>query len=485
VKFWSNLSLRIRLTLLFVGLLAILLSILGMIFYQDTRNLLVETTASHLRARAKPIIEHWLYGKSLLTSEKQKKQGYHELKEIAPFLARDLTSRNTVALVLNDREGVLASGKRLSEEPDTARPISRYVQLALKGRNEVTYITRKGDCPLLVILIPLRTSPGGGEIVGAVQLSASLKSIQKTLKRHGIMLMIVALATLLAGAFLGLLIVSSSLEGLKRMVTTCRAISDGDLDRRVSLPERRDEIGQLSKAFDGMVDRIGETMGAQRRFVANAAHELRSPLTALQGSLEVLLRGAQDDPAAAARLIQGMYREMTRLTHLCERLLDLSRLEGMVNLHKQPIALKDFFKEFLVQLRKVALNRDIDLISGPRVTILFDPDMLRQILFNLVQNAVQHTKSGGKITLGWRLVSKPEGVMLWVADDGEGILPEDLPRVFEPFYRGRTREARETWNGTGLGLNIVKAIIMAHNGDVKIESMPGRGTKVIIRISFE
>jgi len=486
VKNWSNLSFRSRLILLFVGVLATLLAIMGWIFYQDARDLLVETTAAHVRARAKPIIEHWLYGRPLLTTGKQGDEKPQPLEEIAPLLARDLTSRNTTALILDSRGRVLADGKRLPEEPDSVNPVPRYVQQALKGKNEVTYETRNNSSPFLVVLVPLRVSPGSKDIVGVVQLTSSLSVVEKTLARHGLMLAGMAFLVLLVGSILGLLAVSSSLDELKKMVSTCRAISDGNLDQRVALPERRDEIGQLAHAFDGMVDRLAETMGAQRRFIANAAHELRTPLTALQGSLEVLLRGVQDDPTAAARLIQGMYREVTKLSHLCERLLDLSRLEGVGSLHKQPIAMGDFFKSFLPQLERLAPDRDWTLDTGPHVTLQFDPEMFRQVFFNLAQNAVQHTPPGGHIAVGWRLAARPEGVTLYVSDDGKGIDPEDLPHVFEPFFRGRTRgtETARSGSGTGLGLSIVKAIVTAHGGKVEIESTPGEGTRIILFVPF-
>ncbi len=474
--------LRIRLVLLFTGVLAVLLALLGTILYQDTWNLLVETTAAHVRARAKPIIEHWLCGEPLLPSGVEKGEPAQSLDKIALPLARDLTSRDTVALVLNAGRQRLANGKRLPEEPDPAPPLEAYVRSALKGNNEVTYLASRKGIPFLVTLIPLRPYPGSRKILGVVQLTTSLASVRKTLVRHGVMFAGTGLAILALGALLGIVIISSSLGGLKRMADTCRAISRGDLDKRVALPKRNDEIGQLARAFDEMVTRIGETVAAQRRFAANAAHELRSPLTALRGSIEVLLRGAQDDPAAASRLIQGMHGEVTRLESLCERLLDLSHLEGMAGPHKRPIRLKGFFEEFFPRLRKMVPDHHLVLEMGPEAELLFDPVMFRQVLFNLVQNASQHTPAGGNIYLGWRLVAGPEGVLFWVKDEGEGVPPEDLPRIFEPFYRGRSGTASR--EGTGLGLNIVKTILSAHGGDVAIESVYGKGTKVTFRVPF-
>ena len=418
-----------------------------------------------------------------MSVEKEKKPP-RKLDEIAPFLARDLTSRNVVALVLDRTGKVLANGKRLPEEPKSAPLVLRYVKMALGGMNEVTYTIHRQGVPFIVLLIPLRSSPSNGKIVGVVQLTASLASVRETLFRHGIILAFIVFSVLLVGAVLGRLLVSSSLKDLKQMVVTCRAISEGDLNRQVTLPKRGGEIGQLSEAFDGMVTRIRKTMEAQRRFVANAAHELRTPVAGLRGSVEVLMRGVQDDPAASARLIQGMYREIARLSSLCERLLDLNRLDGIMNIHKQSIDLVDFFRDLFPQLEKLVQGRILELNAGLRVSILFDPDMLRQVLFNLVQNSLQHTQPGGRIVLGWRLMAEPQGVMIWVEDNGEGIPSEDLPHVFEPFYRGSNKSRKPT-DGTGLGLSIARSIAKAHGSEISIESTPGMGTKVILRIPFE
>jgi signal transduction histidine kinase len=228
-----------------------------------------------------------------------------------------------------------------------------------------------------------------------------------------------------------------------------------------------------------MFARLEAAFEAQRRFVANAAHELRTPLTAIRGSLEVLMRGAQDDPATAARLTQGMYREVVRLSRLSEQLLDLSRVGATTSVHKRPVAIAAFFDNFLSQARLLARDRTVTLEPGPAVTLLADPDALTEMLFNLVDNAVQHTDEGGVITLGWR--TTPEAVQLWVADDGEGIPAADLPHIFEPFYRGDSSRSRRQ-GGSGLGLALVRALAQAHGGRVSVESQPGQGAKVTITL---
>ena len=460
---WRNLSLRVRLTLLYVGLLALLLALLGGALYWDFQNFLLESTATRLRAQAKPVIDTLTAVPDPLSQ--------------ADVLARDLTSRDTTAIIIAPDGTILASGKTLPEEPAPPPPDPAYYERALAGENEVTYVTGDADQRQLVMLIPWRAAPGSDDILGVIQLNTPLAPIEKILLRQKLVLGTGMLLTLLAGLAGGLWLTASALKPLTRMTDTCERIAEGDLSQRVDLPEREDEIGRLAQAFDHMIARLEAAFEAQQRFVANAAHELRTPLTAIRGSLEVLMRGAQDDPAAASRLTQGMYREVVRLSRLSEQLLDLSRIGATTAIHKQPVDLQAFFDEFLYQARLLARDRTVILDAGAPVTILADPDALKEMLFNLVDNAVQHTNEGGVITLGWRV--SDGDVSLWVADDGEGIPPDDLPRIFEPFYRGDSSRSRRQ-GGSGLGLALVQALVQAHGGRVSVESQPGQGAKVTI-----
>ncbi len=483
---WKKLSLRTRLTILYAGLLTLLLTILGITFFVDTRNLLIENTACRIRAMAKPIIEQWLYGKSFPGKKKETKKTPDEnyLKKIAKSLARDLTSRNTVAVVLDGTGKILANGKILDEEPMPPSPDSRYCKRALSGENEVSYILSASGEDFLVLLIPLRSAPGSKKIIGVVQLASRLVDVEKTLYRHAIALATGTLITLLLGTGLGLILISSALSELRHMIATCQNITEGRLDQRVHLPDRSDEVGQLAQAFNKMVERLEAAFSAQRRFVASAAHELRTPLTALRGSIEVLMRGAQDDPATVASLCQAMYREVIRLSGLCEQLLDLARLEISGNVQKESVVLGEFFREFLEQARVLDPTRHVVLKEGPFVSIHVDPNLLKQIMFNLFQNALEHTGTEGCITMGWKLGS--EGVEIWVEDDGHGILPEDLPHIFEPFYQGKRACNKEGHQkGSGLGLTLVRAMVEAHSGKISVQTEVGKGTRFTIELPFE
>ena len=504
---WNDLPLSYKLTLLYVGLLAALLGALGVVLYLDTAHFLIHTTAVRLRAQAKPTIERWLPGWSAGEEEptppapgpapppgapgppgppapappddKAETTSSSFLDRIAGQLSRALTSRDTTALVLDDSGKLLASGRRLPEEPLPASPDPQYVSRALAGENEVTYITSVNGVRSLVLLIPLRRAPGERKVVGVVELTTPLSLIDAVLWRQRLLIGLGVILTLGLGTLGGLWITRSALTPLQRMISTCRAIAAGDLSQRVNLPARRDEVGQLAAAFDNMVAQIERTFAAQKRFVAAAAHELRTPLTALRGSLEVLLRGAQDEPATAARLVQGMYREVTRLIRLAEQLLDITRLDSPVIIHRQPVELARFLTGFLDQARRLAGERSVTLTPGEDVTISADPDALKQVLFNLVDNAIKHTSPDGRIDIGWEVTD--DEIAIWVADNGAGIAPDDLPHVFEPFYRGdRSRSRRR--GGAGLGLSLVRAVVEAHGGRVEVESELNTGTRVTVKL---
>jgi two-component system OmpR family sensor kinase len=457
-----RLSLSLRLTLLYVGLLALLLVALGLMLYLDTRQFVVDSTAVRLRAQAKPVIERWLAAPRTAPP----------LVDVASDLARSLTSRDTAAVIVDAGGTVLADGRRLPEEP-VAAPIDRErIARALAGDNEVTY-TVDGPARQLVLLIPLRESPGAGRIVGIAQLSTPLQPIDALLdeQRHLIGLGIaIAIGLGTAG---GLWLTRHALAPLRRMILTCRRIADGDFSQRVGLPGRHDEIGQLAESFDQMVEHIESTLAGQRRFIANAAHELRNPLTALKGSLEVLMRGADDDHAARDRLAQGMHREVTRLGVLCEQMLDLSLLESAPTLRRQPVDLGPYLQDFLRLASLLAPAQEVELEAGAAGAAAIDPDSIQQALVNLVVNAAQHTAPGGIIRLGWAL--RPEAVELRVSDTGEGIAEQDLPHVFEPLYRGDASRSRRQ-GGAGLGLALVKRIVDLHGGSVAVDSRPGQGS---------
>lgn len=223
--------------------------------------------------------------------------------------------------------------------------------------------------------------------------------------------------------------------------------------------------------------RLRELEGARQEFVANVSHELRTPLSLIKGAAETLLDGAKTDPAALDRLLQIIDRHADRLTLLIDDLLLLAKLDsGRMELHPEPAALRPAAQEVFGDLTARALARDVRLENAIPAGLVAraDPDRLRQILSNLVDNGIKYGRKGGVLTVSARALAGGL-VEVGVKDDGPGIPREALERVFERFYRVDKARSREQ-GGTGLGLAIVKHAVLAHGGEVRVESEPGQGT---------
>jgi two-component system OmpR family sensor kinase len=295
----------------------------------------------------------------------------------------------------------------------------------------------------------------------------------------------VAKAFLIAGAVvLALALLASYLAGarvsapLRRMAAVAARVDGGELDPRMEVSaDRRDEVSALADSFNRMLDRLAEAFSSQREFVADASHELRTPLTVIRGQLEVL--AAQDHPSAAEvrrveRLVQA---EITRLSRMVDDLLVLTQAERVDFLRPEAIDVRSFVDELWDGLSLTA-ERRFELGPVPAGVLQADPDRLAQALRNLARNAIEHTSEpGGLVRLEVEAVA-PGRLRFAVIDDGPGIPEAQRERIFERFHRvdaGRSRRA----GGAGLGLAIVRAIVEAHRGEVRVGEPPdGRGAWV-------
>ncbi len=222
--------------------------------------------------------------------------------------------------------------------------------------------------------------------------------------------------------------------------------------------------------------RVRELEGLRQEFVANVSHELRTPLSLIKGATETLVDGAKSDAVALDRLLSIIDRHADRLRLLIDDLLLLAKLDsGRVVLNVQPSALRLAVQEVVEDLAMRAKPREIRLLNSvpSGLTAKADPDRLRQVLSNLIDNAIKYGRPAGVVTISGRAVNE-RFVEVCVKDDGPGIPPEARARVFERFYRVDKARSREQ-GGTGLGLAIVKHVVQAHGGDVRVESETGQG----------
>jgi signal transduction histidine kinase len=278
-----------------------------------------------------------------------------------------------------------------------------------------------------------------------------------------------AAAIIIAGA-VGWLISRQISQPVLQLTGATAAMAQGDLKTRVAL-QRGDELGKLANAFNDMAARVDDTVHALRRFIADAAHELHTPLTALHADLE--LAATEPDEAQRLVFIRRARAQAGRLETLANNLLDLSRLESG-GAHQERarfdvVALaREVSEIYASRAEQLNVQYQFDVPNMP-VMLVANEVQIRRALCNLLDNAIKFTPENGVITVGVR--AKRDCVELWVNDTGVGIPPEDLPHLFSRFHRGRNAAA---FPGNGLGLAITRAIVEGHHGHVHVESVPGR-----------
>jgi signal transduction histidine kinase len=235
-----------------------------------------------------------------------------------------------------------------------------------------------------------------------------------------------------------------------------------------------DEVGQLTATVNDMLGRLEGSFDTQQRLVADVSHELRTPLTTIQGNLDLLRRGAAEDPAMRTESLAAIGNETARMRRLVNDLLLLAQADAGLRLQLQPVELDTLLLDVYRQGQMISQGTGVRVRLGAedQAVVLGDADRLRQLLLNLVDNGIKYTPAGGDVTLtlkreaGWILVS--------VADTGCGIPQEDLPHIFERFYRADRSRTRP--GGAGLGLSIAKWVAEAHGGEIEVESEQGQGT---------
>lgn len=253
-------------------------------------------------------------------------------------------------------------------------------------------------------------------------------------------------------------------RGHRRIADAARRVADGDLDARVALTTGDSEILQLARDIDAMIERLGLLIESQQRFIANAAHELRSPLTALYGELSLALRRPRSD-TEYERVIRTALESTQRLRRLTEDLLAVAQISEPSSDH-EPIELSQVCRDAVALVAMEAESRAVNITQeGPPVRVLGRPSDLVRLLRNLVENAVRHSPSGTRVTVAWQ--EEPGQAQLTVHDQGPGIEEADREKIFEPFHRG-ARERGARGSGAGLGLTIAQEIARAHGGEVQL-----------------
>jgi len=316
----------------------------------------------------------------------------------------------------------------------------------------------------------------GGQVI---VLAVPLTDIQSTLRGLLVSQSLVSIGVVAGTALLAFLIIQVGLQPLRRMGVVAGEIAAGDYSRRVEPATSKTEIGRLGLALNAMLTQIEAAFAERtaserrlRRFIADASHELRTPLTSIRGYSEMLRRGASQSPTDSDLARRRIEEESVRMSALVDDMLLIARLDQGRPLETKPVDLQAIARDAVDDARAVAPQREITLNASEPVVVSGDDTRLRQVLGNLVRNALVHTPSKTPIEVA---VSTEDSVArMSVADHGPGLPPDAAERIFEPFYRADPSRSRDS-GGAGLGLSIVSAVVAAHGGRVDVKETSGGG----------
>jgi two-component system OmpR family sensor kinase len=465
-------TLRLRLTLAVVGFVAVALLIADAATYWSLRSFLIDRVDQQLEDARVPVARALVNpGDSGSWPSGEGSPGKSQLPPGTYGALHDATGT-----VLTDRSWTYTS----EEQPVPALPS------ALPGAFSAS-ITRfttgaEGDDATRFRVLVEGSPDQGVTLVVAVPLT----DVQQTLGR---LLVIEVFMTLAALAGLGALAsytVRRGLRPLEAMATTAGQIAAGDLSRRVEPAESATEVGRLGLALNAMLEQIEEAFAERarteeklRRFLADASHELRTPLTSIRGYAEVFRRGAGADPDDLATAMRRIEDESARMGVMVEELLRLARLGEGREPERRPVDLARVVADAASDAGVEDPERPIAVEAPASLVVTGDEAQLRQIVANLLGNALRHTPAGTPVAVALRAADG--WAELTVADEGPGMTPDDATRVFEPFYRADKSRTRET-GGTGLGLAIVAAIVADHDGTVTVDTAPGEGATFRVRL---
>ena len=502
-------TLRLRLLLLLVGIVAAGLVISDVVTYNALRSFLTTRVDQQLEVAAFPV------GRALLSSSGLGPRVQDAPPALTPGGSRPFTPPGS----FRNGGGLLAPGR--GSDRGVLVPPGTYGQLRnTKGATEAhlffDYGGRAPTAPVLPARLPGSGLPSGADLYftasgtgpgavtyralakpladrsGVIVVAVPLSDLDSTLRRLLWIELIVSALVLVGLGVLSWVMVRRDLRPLEAMTKTAGAIAHGDLSRRVSPAAGGTEVGQLGKAFNAMINEIEVAFAERaaseerlRRFLADASHELRTPLTSILGYSELFGLGVRDRPADLSLSLRHIRDEATRMARLVDDLFLLAQLDHERPLRFEPVDLVDLARRAADALSVSAPDRPVNVVGERAVVVEGDPDRLRQVIDNLAGNAVSHTPAGTAIEIriaesqSERPSKGGDWAVVTVHDDGPGIDRLDAPRIFEAFYRSDPSRSRSS-GGAGLGLAIVAAIVQAHGGMVDL--VPGPGATFEVRL---
>ena len=454
-------SLSFRLVTWYAGVLTVVFVLLGALTFISLRHSLEANVLDNQARRARQIAA------TLVARASRESEGAigAQVENLYSPESNDRFIRITRA----DGTVVYASGSPRGETFEPGRvPV---LQLAAPARRAGRKVSA-GDSSLLIAAAPAVAADGSRYLV---EVGTSAAPLEATLRRLLGMLAVGLPLTVAVAVAGGFVLVRRALDPVEPIARKAEEITQHNLSERLPVVHSGDELERLSVSLNHMISRLQEAMDGSKQFVADASHELRTPLTVMRGELESL---AQDRRLGreTRETLGSVLEEVERLAEIVESLFALSRLDaGEASAQWRRFDLAELAATTAEQMSLLATDKNVSIgfDSPGNVVVEGDPARLKQVIVNLLDNAIKYTPGGGRVRLA---VRRERGcALLEVADDGIGIPEEALPHVFKRFFRVDSSRSREQ-GGAGLGLAIVKSICAAHGADVEVISSPGKGS---------
>jgi two-component system OmpR family sensor kinase len=456
------LSIRAKLTLWYLGIAALVLGAFAVAIYLYLSWGLLNTIDASLRNHAERIAQAVGHPSAL---EEPRQPG---VLMLAPQFVSVL-----------DRDGKVTDQIRDAEDHEVPINEQALQRAARNWQPEFGDASLSATEHVRIITWPARDEDG--ELFYVV-VGQSLRDVERAQRQLMLLLGIANPAALLLAGLGGLWLANKALSPVDKLTRAAERIGRGNLNERVEEPRSGDEIGRLAATFNEMIGRLEQAFERERRFTADASHELKTPLAVLRGDIEVALR-RQRTPAEYQRVLKSSLEEIARLTKLTEDLLTLARSDaGQSALDLEPVRLDMLAAGSRAYVSSLAESAGVELtyeVPVSPVVVVGDGKRLQQLLVNLLDNAIKYTPPGGSVRLS--LSVDDSSALIEVSDTGRGIPDWALPHIFERFYR--QTDARDSRvDGFGLGLAISKWIVDAHGGTITVESREGHGSRFTVRL---
>ena len=452
--------LRVRLTLWYGTVLALVLIVFSVVLYAITARNLRDTVDESLEDTATTAVR-------LLETN-----GFLPLIDEEVLLSQfpELTRIDKFFQIFSPSGTITIRSPNIKEHEV---PLSRTaLDAAFAGKSIYESAKYPKEPPLRLISMPIMYR---GNLLYIVQVGTSMESVGETLHRFLILVLVaipIALSVSLAG---GWFLAGRALRPVDRITLAAQRIAAGDLSQRLSIPVAYDEIGRLAATFNNMIGRLDASFRQIRQFTSDASHELRTPLTVMKGETDLVLRKSRPLEDYKA-VLESNLEEIDRMTRIVDELLFLSRADmGEVKVESMPVVLQSLVEDVHRQAKLLGQERHVEVVLGTITPVIVQGDdlRLRELLLNLVENAMKYSNPGGKVEIS--LLRDGQEARLSITDHGIGIAPADQKKIFQRFFRTDVARAH-TKKGTGLGLAICAWIADLHKGRVEVKSDLGQGS---------